>query len=62
MRQVATEYNVYKNHANATIAKVEELIKTEDRSFWLILHYQNGGSLFDLIKSRIKMGELNDIR
>lgn len=62
LRQIATEYNVYKNHSNDSLARVEELIKMEDGSFWLILSFANGGSLFDLIRSRAKALELAETR
>jgi len=34
----------------------------EDYSFWLILSFQNGGSLFDLIRTRAKALDLSEIK
>jgi hypothetical protein len=34
----------------------------DDGSFWLILSYSNGGSLFDLIRTRAKALELAETR
>lgn len=47
---------MYKNHySDQYLAQMVEFIKTDDGNYWLILSHSNGGTLFDLLRTRVKL-------